>query len=52
MEDEISYTTGQIQVFLESPEVTTRSNWEYDDYFPNSNILHKDTKIERWLHNL
>ncbi len=51
-DNEPGYTAGEIKVYIQDPEATTRSNWEYDDYFPNSNILHKDTKIERWLHNL
>ncbi|MCC8094425.1 MAG: hypothetical protein LIP05_03120 [Tannerellaceae bacterium] len=45
--DEITYTEGSLTVYLESMEVATRSGWEYDSYFPSSDIYHDDSKIER-----
>ncbi|MCC8153150.1 MAG: hypothetical protein LIP01_02380 [Tannerellaceae bacterium] len=51
--EDVTYTTGYIQVALDSPDITTRGEtWPYDDYFPNGNIYHADSKQERWRHNV
>ncbi|MCD8193308.1 MAG: hypothetical protein LUD74_01930, partial [Tannerellaceae bacterium] len=49
--DEITYTEGNLSVYVESMEVTTRSGWPYDDYFSSSSIYHDDSKIERGRFN-
>lgn len=52
-EEGTTYTTGYLTIDIENPDVTTRSDiWDFDDYFPSSEIKHDDGKDERWRHNL
>ncbi|MCD8193469.1 MAG: hypothetical protein LUD74_02770, partial [Tannerellaceae bacterium] len=51
-DDEIANTIGEISVFLSESGITTRAAWEYDDYFPKTNIYSDDCKLERRMHNL
>ncbi len=48
---EVTYTEGNLSVYLEGMGTVTRSTWIYDDYFSSSDILHDDTKHERGFFN-
>jgi len=47
--DEVTYTEGRVNVYLQSMDAVTRSAWEYDDYFPSPHI--QDNKHERGFYN-
>ncbi|MCD8042575.1 MAG: hypothetical protein LUH10_05875 [Tannerellaceae bacterium] len=50
-DDNITYTEGNLTVYLENMEVSTKSGWPYDDYFSSSDIYEDDCKPERGLFN-